>query len=302
MFHHFHDNTQLAAQGSLSSSDFTKMIDWLNRDHSILNASEYKEKFQNCTLQKNDICFSFDDALKGQYEIALPIMEKLGIQAFFFVYSSVFESNPDPLEIYRHFRTCCYKNIDDFYENFFDFVERINAEEFSRRHARFLKLNYLDEFPFYTKGDKWFRYLRDQYLTRIQYDEIMNELMIQKKFDPNDVKKYLWMTEQDLVNIDTKGHVIGLHSFSHPTQISKLTKAEQKLEYQKNKDHLTGVIGKPIAVMAHPCGDYNDTTLEILKRMKIDIGFRSSMSIKGIKSSLEIPREDHSNVLRKMCS
>ena len=63
---------------------------------------------------------------------------------------------------------------------------------------------------------------------------------------------------------------------------------------------MAGLIGKPIRVMSHPCGDYNETTLGILKGMKIDIGFRSSMSVKEIPSPLEIPREDHANVYKDM--
>ena len=43
-----------------------------------------------------------------------------------------------------------------------------------------------------------------------------------------------------------------------------------------------------------------ETILEILKGMKIDIGFRSSMSVKEIRSPLEIPREDHANVYKEM--
>ena len=52
--------------------------------------------------------------------------------------------------------------------------------------------------------------------------------------------------------------------------------------------------------MSHPCGDYNEITLEILKSMEIDIGFRSNMSIKEMRSPLEIPREDHANVFKEM--
>ena len=72
------------------------------------------------------------------------------------------------------------------------------------------------------------------------------------------------------------------------------------MEYQNNYDHLTGLIGKPIKVMSHPCGDYNEITLEILKSMKIDIGFRSNMLVKEMRSPLEIPREDHANVFKEM--
>ena len=49
----------------------------------------------------------------------------------------------------------------------------------------------------------------------------------------------------------SKGHLIGLHSYSHPTQMSKLSKEKQELEYQNNYDHLTGLISKPIKVMSH---------------------------------------------------
>jgi hypothetical protein len=52
--------------------------------------------------------------------------------------------------------------------------------------------------------------------------------------------------------------------------------------------------------MSHPCGNYNIDTLQILKSMNIEIGFRSDSSVTDIKSSLEIPREDHTNILREM--
>ena len=217
-----------------------------------------RKTLRRAPLKDTDICLSFDDALKCQYDIAFPIMERLGIQAFFFVYSSAFGQNPDPLEIYRYFRTACYSDIDKFYEDFFHSVEQMDVAEFSRQHSRYSEINYLKTYSFYTENDRWFRYLRDQYLTRNQYDELMNELMIQNDFDENTAKKDLWMSEEDLVNIKSKGHLIGLHSYSHPTQMSKLNKAEQELEYQKNYDHLTGLIGKPIKVMSHPCGDYNE--------------------------------------------
>jgi len=300
MFHHFHDDKHLPNQGSLSSSDFIKMIDWLNKHYSIFCANQYKQKFENGTLKDTDICLSFDDALKCQYDIAVPVMERLGIQAFFFVHSSAFDQSPDPLEIYRHFRNSCYSDIDKFYEDFFYLVEQIDAVEFSRNHAKYLELNYLAEYPFYTENDKWFRYLRDQYLFGNKYDELMNELMIRNDFDINTVKKDLWISEEDIVATESKGHLIGLHSYSHPTQMSKLSRPEQELEYKKNYDHLAGLIGKPIRVMSHPCGDYNQTTLEILKSMKIDIGFTASMSVQGIRSPLEIPREDHANIFKEM--
>ena len=87
MFHHFHNAQHYSSQGSLSASDFVQMIDWLNNQYSILNASDFKKKLNNFTLKGTDICFSFDDALKCQFDIAYPVLERLGIESFFFVYT-----------------------------------------------------------------------------------------------------------------------------------------------------------------------------------------------------------------------
>lgn len=300
MFHHFHDVRHLPTQGSLSSADFIKMIDWLNSRYSLLNASDYKSKLEKGELNNSDICISFDDGLKCQYDIAFPILKKLGIEAFVFVYSSTFSDKPDELEIYRYFRTNCFKSINEFYFFFFYLVENANPKKYISEKNKYQNFNYLPEFPFYTENDKWFRYVRDQYLEKERYDEIMHQLMKEKSFDVTVAKKTLWMSEKELVNADAMGHIIGLHSYSHPTQISKLTKEEQKLEYKKNYEHLSELIGKPIYAMSHPCGDYNESTLEILQDLDISIGFRSNMAITDINSPLEVPREDHANVYRQM--
>ena len=300
MFHHFHNAQHLPSQGSLSSSDFIQMIDWLNDRYSILNASDYKKKFENSTLNVTDICLSFDDALKCQFDIAYPILERLGIESYFFVYSSVFSNKPDFLEIYRDFRTVCYENIDEFYIDFFEVVKSMDKDMYIAQNTKYSSLNYLSAFPFYSENDTWFRYIRDKYLSKNQYEDIMSALMKKKDFDVNLAKQKLWMSENDLITLDSSGHTIGLHSYSHPIRITKLNKSEQKLQYQRNYKHLSELLGKSINSMSHPCGDYNQDTLNILKEIPIEIGFRSNMSIKEVRSPLEIPRDDHANVFKLM--
>lgn len=300
MFHHFHNHIHEPAQGSLNENEFRKMIIWLSKRYTILNANEYQSKFELNTLSENEICFSFDDALKCQYDVAVPVMKDLGINAFFFVYSNIFSNNPDYLEIFRLFRTTCFKNIYDFYDKFFNLVNQKNPNLYMKQKLVFKKIKYLSDFPFYSCDDKWFRYLRDQFLSKKEYKEIMMYLMNQKKFNIENAKKNLWMSENDLIKIQELGHVLGLHSYSHPTKISELTKSEQASEFKRNYDHLSKIATNTIKVMSHPCGDYNKDTLNILESMNISIGFRSNMSIKKINSKFEIPREDHSNIFREM--
>lgn len=300
MFHHFHNEKHPNTQGSLSESDFRKMICWLKDNYNLLCANEYQEKLCKGFLDNYDICLTFDDALKCQYDIAIPILNKLNIKAFFFVYTSIFTKNPDPLEIFRYFRNSTYSNIDYFYKDFFEIVKNNNPEKYSKQYLDFKKVNHLSAFPFYTENDKWFRYLRDFYLLGENYNKIMYELMAKKEFNIEKSKKNLWISKEDLKNISNQGHTIGLHSHSHPTLISKLSIAEQENEYKENYMQLTKLIGKSITSISHPCGDYNQETLKILTKLNIKIGFRSSMSITKIRSPLEIPREDHANIFRMM--
>jgi len=300
MFHHFHSESHEPAQGSLSNQDFREVLEWLGSKYSLLGATDYKKKFEEGTLTNSDICLSFDDALKCQYDVAIPVMNEFGIDAFFFVYSSAFTKNPDYLEIYRYLRTSGFESIDDFYQNFFEIIEQTDTKAFAKHKSTFSGLDYLSAFPFYSTDDKWFRYLRDQVLGGVKYRETMNKMMLDSGFDVESAKGHLWMSEAELRKVSRQGHIVGLHSFSHPTQMSKLPKLEQATEYQKNYDHLSGIIGHPIEVMSHPCGDYNQDTLDVLNAMGISMGFRSNMAITDIASPLEIPREDHANVFKAM--
>ncbi|MDC1510708.1 polysaccharide deacetylase family protein [Gammaproteobacteria bacterium] len=299
MFHHFHNDKHLPAQGSLSSSDFSEMLDWLGKKYYLIGAREYLRRFEKSQLRDNDICLSFDDALLCQYDLAIPILKERGIDAFFFVYSSVFRGEPDNLEVFRYYRTNQFNDIDEFYSQFFTLVEMEFEGELAQHLSQYKKLNYLNAFPFYTENDKWFRYLRDQVLGPAKYEEMMLHLMASTGFTPSEIIKDLWMSEDELKEISKQGHLVGLHSYSHPTQMSKLSYQEQYQQYIKNLEHLNAVVGE-VVCMSHPCGDYNDDTLKILDEIGIKIGFRSSLSQTAIKSKFEIPRDDQANIYKAM--
>ena len=300
MFHHFHSEDHLTAQGSLSEKNFRDMLLWLQNNYSLMGATDYWKKFTSSTLSSSDICLSFDDALRCQYDIAVPLLAEFGLDAFFFIYSSAFTDNPDFLEIYRLFRTSHFDCIEDFYSNFFSIVEQLDKVDYKKHRSFYKSINYLSAFPFYSENDKWFRYLRDKYLGSTRYNEIMTKMMTVNGFDLENAKKNIWMLEDHVKILEQNGHLIGLHSYSHPTQMSQLSREDQQREYSKNYDHLSKILANPIKAMSHPCGNYNNDTLKILENMGIQIGFRSNMSVLEIKSSLEIPREDHSNVFKEM--
>jgi len=308
MFHHFHDDgIHLKGQGSIDKDDFNEMINFIGRNN-ILDADVFFEKFKKNKLKDNEVCLTFDDAIKCQIDIALPVLEELKIKSFFFIYTSMFEGKPDNLEIFRYFRMNYFNSVDEFYENFYKILDK-GLKSFFENNSGKIKETKI-KFPHYSIEDIKFRLVRDIFLTKSHYEETMFLMFREKKFNYRDFYKKLFFQKNDLQTLNNLGHLIGLHSHNHPTLLEKLNYDEQKNEYEKCLSSISTILDKPkneIKYMSHPCGSYNNDTLLILKELGIELGFKQIMTIepeKGMKkvnnSFLEIARQDHAVIYKKM--
>ena len=308
MFHHFHDNkTYLQGQGSISKEDFVNLINFIGRKN-ILNANEFFIRFKEKKISEKDVCLTFDDSLKCQYDIAVPILDEFKIKAFFFVHTLFFTGDTDMLEIYRFFRLNFFRTVDEFYEEFFSIIsnyKKIELSIFFDKKKKIIDYN-KKKYPFYSYNDIKFRLLRDNFLDKAEYDQIMLKMFEEKNFDYKSIITNLYFNKEDLIKLDSNGHVIGLHSHSHPTKMEKLNFEEQFNEYKNNANIISKILhGKKIFSMSHPLSSYNHETAEILQKLGIEIGFRDSMKIDANMSKInnsiyELAREDHANVLRNM--
>ena len=204
---------------------FFNMIQFIGRKN-ILDANIFFDKYKKNKLKENEVCITFDDALKCQIDIALPLLDDLKIKSFFFVYTSIFEDNPDTLEIFRHFRNNYFNSIDDFYINFYKVLNkdlngffRINEKKIYDTRVKF---------PYYSIEDVKFRFVRDYFLTKTDYDKIIISMMDEKKIKPKDFHSILFFSKEDLKNLNKLGHLIGLHTHNHPTKLELLSYDEQK--------------------------------------------------------------------------
>ena len=298
MLHHFYDNMHPKGQGAISAEEFEELLDYLQSEFKLIGAEEWLSKSRNSLLNQ-EICLTFDDGLLCQFEIALPILEKRGLTAFWFVYSSVLEGNIESLEKYRHFRTTKFKSVNEFYETFFrkvSIIPDIN-KAVDVALSTFDVKEYLKPFPFYSDSDKIFRYLRDQVLKTEQYDRVMNELI--NDFQYRISSEELWLNKSQVSELSSKGHIIGLHSHTHPTRLASMSEEDQWVEYKKNKETLEEITNKKVFSMSHPCNSYSLITLNVLKKLGIEVGFCSNMeNIERV--GLEYPREDHMNIMAEI--
>lgn len=300
MFHFFHDNKKhLKAQGSISKKQFLRVISKIGR-RNILDPEEFYIRYKKKTLRKNNVCLTFDDCLKSQYDIALPILQKKKIKAFFFIYSSTLTNKPDLFELYRYFRINYFKNIDVFYNEFFSFIEQKKLKKFFFNQKKKINL-WKENYKYYSLNDIKFRIIRDDYLTDDQYKNIMLKLFKKYNFNYKKMIKKIFLSKNNINKLSSLGHEIGLHFHDHPTTLSKLNYKDQFEGYKKNKQILEKITNKKIFSMSHPSGSYNSNTLKILQTLKIKIGFKDNLLYnKKINiSKFEIAREDVSLILNK---
>ena len=308
MFHHFHDNKKnLKSQGSISKNELIKIIKFLGLKN-ILNADKFLLKYNKNILKKGQFCLTFDDGIKSQLNIAVPVLNKFNIKGFFFVNSGSLNKKDTKLEVYRYIRNNVFKDVEKFYKVFFELLNPRFKKIISNPIIMNDKHMNKKLFPYYTENDIRFRVLRDNYLTKHEYDKIMLKVIKNKKINVNKIYRKVYLNKSDLKKLHSEGHVIGLHSHSHPDKIELLSKRKKEDEYKKNIYYFSKLLNinrKEIFSVSHPNGSFDLDILRFLNKSGILLGFMQvtknyhKLSIKNKKkfNQLILPREDHINIL-----
>jgi peptidoglycan/xylan/chitin deacetylase (PgdA/CDA1 family) len=301
MLHHFTDDRHVRGQGAISADELSRIIEFMGPEN-FLSPDEWVDRALADRLEPHHRCVTLDDALLCQYDVALPIFRRFGLTAFWFVYSSVFEGSRERLEMFRYYRTTRFPDIADFYAAFFEKLRQSDmGSEFDRRNRDFDPAGYLANYAFYSDDDRRFRFARDIVLGPDRYFSIVDDMMASDPaFDADAAASLLWMNDQHLRELSAEGHMIGLHSYSHPTALADLSPTDQRKQYEENFRHLSGVLGAPPLTMSHPVCSYSADTLVILRDMGVKVGFRDNLNAPPGASLLEMPRDDHSHIMKQM--
>ncbi|OOB79516.1 MAG: hypothetical protein BEN18_00465 [Epulopiscium sp. Nuni2H_MBin001] len=259
MFHYFYDQDKYPkVQGSISAQRLEKIINKYN----IISAKEWMEKYETKSLKEDELFISLDDGLKEQLDIALPVLQKYNLTALWNINTNPTKGGIDNLDLYRYFRNYCFATVEEFYQQFF-YTVSVGVTNCDNIDIG----DYLCNSPFYSYDDKKFRYVRDVILGK-DYNKVMDNMIQQYGLDPYMLD--LWIGEKDIQQLSQTGHVIGLHTHNHPTNMDGLTKIEQYEELYLNKKILDKITNTNIIAAAYPCGKYNEDTIDVL----IDLGVK----------------------------
>ena len=302
MFHRFKNpKDKNKPKGTLTAKNLKRIINFIGRER-ILSPNEWIEKLNKGNLSKKDVCLTFDDGLKSQLKVALPVLEKFNIKAFWFVHCNNLPKNFDKNEIFSILIYKRFKNYVKFTEKFLKYM-KVDPDVFESKEF----INYYNEENnlyknIHSETEIKYKFFRDIYYPRKKFENIMESFFNTYKLNINNFHKNTWLNKKDLIKLDKKGHLIGIHSFSHPYRMESLSEKKQKVEYTKNFTYLKSLLKKNPIAMSHPLDSYNNFSLKILKKLGIVCGFRAHIKVsKGSKinpSSLELAREDPTNIFK----
>tara|TARA_B100000989_G_scaffold112589_1_gene82662 strand:- start:13049 stop:13960 length:912 start_codon:yes stop_codon:yes gene_type:complete len=302
MFHRFcNTKKDLKIPGTITKKNFEDIIKFINPKR-ILSPTKWIAKVENNRLQKKDLCITFDDGLQCQKDVALPILNKYGLKAFWFIPTGSFFNKFDNNEIFINLIYNNFENFKVFFKEFKSF-NKFNDKIF--RSKKFFKYSKIQKkyCIYYSQEEIQYRYLRDILFSKKNFEMFNISFFLKKKIDFSKENKKIWLSKKDITNLSENNHVIGMHSFSHPPKISKLPYSKQFMEYKKNYETLSSICKKKIVSMSHPMNSYNSDTFKILKKMGIICGFKADTSNNNnqkIDLNLAIKRIDAREILDKI--
>lgn len=229
--------------------DFITPTQFVNDGESILNS--------------NDTYYlvSFDDGLKEQMEIAVPILEDLNLQAIFFANSI----NRNEQKVSTVHKIHLLRSIISSNEMFkkMDLSTKIVLSDIDKKQA-------ISTYRFDDKESAILKYVLN-FKLNFKEQELIIGSMFKEYFDENEVLEDLYMKEKDLEYLAQKG-CLGSHTHSH-YPIGLLSKENINFELQQSKNYLQELTNTNINLVSYPYGS-PETATEIVAEIAGDLGFK----------------------------
>jgi len=242
----------LGGRGDISS--FDQQLCYLTRNFNVLSLSEAVAHLRAATLPARAVCITFDDGYADNAEIALPLLQKYGVTATFFIATGFLDGgrmwNDTVIESFRRARGDA---ID---------LREIGLEQYTvatleqRRQVLFSvidQLKYLEPTTRQSQVDK---------LAQTIAAELPDDLM---------------MTSAQVKLLHDHGMEIGGHTVNHPI-LASTDETTARTEISEGKARLEAITGAPIRFFAYPNGKPGRDYLSIHVEMLNQLGFEAAVS------------------------
>ena len=256
IFHRVHAVPDVMFPGEPDAKRFEETLGWAKDWFNFLPLPEAVARLRTGSLPGRAAAITFDDGYADNCLVALPILQRLGLHATFFIATGFLNGgrmwNDTVIEAVRHIAA---PDLD---------LAALGMGRYStgtvpqKREAIEAILSAAKYLP---QGH------RDEVASAIQ-EAAGAEL-------PND----LMMSGSQVRHLRDAGMEIGAHTRTHPI-LAKCSSAIAEREIADGRDELTELLGKPSRLFAYPNGkpgrDYNHAHVDMVKRMGFDAAVSTS--------------------------
>jgi len=236
---------------------FEKQISFLKRKYGLTNVN-----------------FTFDHGTLDHYQIAAPLLEKIGAKGIFFVLTAIPENLEIPSEDkQRRIETLSRK-----------ILAKELCKEFNFNYRPSISKNYLKRFKFYSIEERYLRLLRDTKVSKEGYENFINKFYKKIFGIGKDYVKKNYMSWKHIKELSKRGHLIGSHSHFH---------IGDKKDFLKSIRLIEKKIKKKVVLVSYPNGKKIISDKE-LRSIKVKFGYTTDVPLN--KNKFKSPRIDCNQV------
>ncbi len=255
----------------VTREDFDAICSWLKSWFTVVPLDEAAALLRQGRLPAGAACITFDDGYADNHDVALPILQRHGITATFFIATGFLDGgrmwNDSIIESIR-LTDLAEVDLSSLGLQGISCVDLLSPQ--SRRAAIDALLRCIKYLPFERRA------------------ELVDEIAALLKVDlPND----LMMTRAQVRGLRHAGMGIGAHTVGHPI-LARLDEVQAQLEIANGRDSLEGLLNEKVQLFAYPNGkpgrDYTQRDVDLVK----GLGFSAAVSTQwGVGRSSSDPHQ-----------
>lgn len=290
MYHRIADLTYDPWQIAVSPGNFEQQLQILKKNYNLISVEQLLQQLVKKSIAPKSVCITFDDGYRDNYLAAKPLLEKYDCPAAFFIATHYINRQKnfwwDELErIILGSKKLPPTISITFDELLFEFELENNGVLTDKESEKLKTWVPTDKFP--TQRCELYLALY-QRLKRLPYNEQQSAVEkiklwgnFSKVMDEN-----LPMTGYQLKELANHPLFdVGLHTATHPF-LSARSREIQLKEITDCENYLQDNCKKVTRMLAYPHGDYNSTTLSVVREKTLTAAF----------TTLKQPITKHSNL------
>lgn len=253
IYHRVLDGPDFMRPDEVDKERFTWQMELLAKHFNVLPLAEALERMQHDTLPPRAVCITFDDGYADNVTNALPILQRFGLHATFFIASGFLDGgrmwNDTVIEAVRNLTT---ETLDLSAQGLGLFATGSESQKSQTAQDILQKIKHLD---FSERAT------------------LVDSIAAQSQDLPDD----LMLTTEQLKHLHQSGMEIGGHTVNHPI-LARLDDEAAQIEIENNKTHLELLLSTPIKFFAYPNGVRGKDFLMKHMEMVRGTGYRAALT------------------------